>query len=165
MEIDVISVVIGILALSTFFVPIGLYQLSEKRKYKTALNKFKSAADRHGFQIDEFEVFRGGIVMGIDHQNQVLMHLMNGDETVLKFEDVQNCRFYKTQHNAITENCSLTLILEVGIAISLHDAKHVDLRLPVIKWKEENTFNDESLITQRWIRKVKSVQKPLKVIA
>ncbi|MEX0661838.1 MAG: hypothetical protein WEA58_15285 [Balneolaceae bacterium] len=163
MEIDVISIVIGIVALSTFFVPIGLYQLSEKRKLKDARSKFKSVADEHGFHSDEMEVFRGGITMGIDLQNRSLMHVKNGKETVLNLDEIQDCKFYKTQHNEPAENDTTTSIQEMGIAVSLRNTKNDDLRLPIFKGKEGNTFGDESLITQRWIRKIKSVQKPVKI--
>lgn len=158
MEIDVISIVIGIVALSTFFVPIGLYQFSEKRKLKNAKSKFISVADQHDFHIDEIEVFRGGITMGIDMQNRFLLHVKNGKETVVDLEEVQSCTFYKNQRNESTENNTQTLIQEMGIEVTLRNGRKGELRLPTFKGKEGFTFGDEPIITQRWISKIKSAK-------
>lgn len=162
MDIDVTSIVIGILALSTFFVPIVLFQLSEKRKLKNAQREFKQVASQHDFHIDEIEVFRGEITMGIDLQNRSLMHLKNGKETVVDLEEVQNCTFYKTQRNEPTENNIQTSMQEMGIAIKLRNGRNGELKLPTFRGKEGNTFGDEPVITQRWISKIKSAKTSVK---
>ncbi|CAN5327000.1 hypothetical protein BH23BAC3_BH23BAC3_35220 [soil metagenome] len=159
MEIDLTSIIIGIAALSTFFVPIGLHQFSHKRNIKKTQEYFESVAENNGLQIDHMEVLRNGIAMGIVVHRQIIIHIKNSTETLLDMKTIASCSFYKHQRKEGTQAGDLCVIQELGIQIALQNRHNRELKLILFEGKEGITFGDEDVIIRRWIDKINSVLK------
>lgn len=160
MEIDITSIIIGIAALSTFFVPIGLHQFSHKRKNKKTQHTLETAAIKNRLRIDQLEVLRGGGAICIDNQQKIVLYIKNETETVISLEDIAGCKPYNDQRKETLKDGSKAVIHEQGIQLSFQaSSKKSDVKLLFFHGKEGSTFGDEGVIIDRWIGKIKSVLK------
>lgn len=156
MDIDLTSILIGITALSTFFIPIGMHQFSQWRKMNSTRNAFKNAARNYELHIDTQEILRNGTAIGLDIPGRSLLHFKNGKETLIGLEDILSCSFFKQLHKDSENGGSGSKILTIGIQIVLNKSQTRKLNLPLFEGKEGFTFGDEERIAKEWIQKIKS---------
>ena len=159
MEIDLTSIIIGLAALSTFFVPIGLYQISQKQIIKKAKTTFDAATQKNRLQIDQMEIIRNGVGIGIDLQQQIMLHVRNGTETLTDLKNVAGCKFFKDHRKNIPGNDNGSYYQEMGIQIIFPGSQSRELKLLFFEGKEGNTFGDEEVIIHRWVKNINSVLK------
>jgi len=157
MEIDLTSIIIGIAALSTFFVPIGMYQFSQWRKLSTIRSAFEKKALLYDLNIDTSEIFRDYTAIGLDTHNRTLLHLKYGQETLIELDDVQSCSSFKKKWKQRMGDGSDLNMLSIGIQITLKTSQTRKLELPLFEGKEGFTFGDEEYITERWVKNIRSV--------
>ncbi|REL24540.1 hypothetical protein DYD21_18300 [Rhodohalobacter sp. SW132] len=156
MDIDLTSILIGITALSTFFIPIGMHQFSQWRKQSKTRNVFENAARNYGLKFDTSEILRDGTAIGIDIPNRMFLHLKSGNDTLIGLDDIQSCSFYKHQQKKRADDGSESQILIIGIQIVLKKSQTRKLNLPIFEGKEGFTFGDEERVTERWIKNIRS---------
>jgi len=156
MEIDLTSIIIGIAALSTFFVPIGMHQFSQWRNENTTRNLFENKALLYSLTIDSSEIFRSNSALGLDLLNRTLLHLKDGKETLIELDDVQNCSSFKHARKQLNNDGTELHILSLGIQISLKTSQTRKMELPLFEGKEGFTFGDEELIIERWVKTIRA---------
>lgn len=159
MEIEITSIIIGIVALSTFFIPIGLYQFSQKQIIKKARKSFDAAAEKTGLHINQMEIIRNGVAIGIDLQQQIVLHVRNGIETLTDIKNVSGCKLFKHQRKDMMGHDNSSFIQQMGILITFHKSQHKDLKLLFFEGKEGSTFGDEGVIIHRWVKNINSALK------
>lgn len=159
MEIDLTSIIIGIVALSIFFIPIGIHQFSEKNKLKKTRKTFENAAEVNSLFIDEMEVLRNGFAIGIDTQNYCILHLRNQKETIIKLENVQSCKLFKNIRSEKTVDGTKTHTVLIGIHIKFKQNQCQEMKLSLFEGNEGSAFGGEEVIIQRWIDKIHSAMK------
>ncbi|MGF1670632.1 MAG: hypothetical protein ACFCU6_09300 [Balneolaceae bacterium] len=159
METDLTSILIGLAALATFFVPIGLHELSQKQKISKARKSLLALAEKIGIHLNEIEVLRNGTAIGIDSQNKHLLYLKKGTEIILNINKVNSCKPYKNQKNELSEDGNSRTVQEMGIHISfLNGQSHKEEeKLIFFEGIEGNVAGDESIIIQRWINKINKI--------
>lgn len=156
METDITSIIIAILALSIFFVPIGLYQYSEKQKIKNTKKIFDNAAKKYGLKANDLQVLRNKMAIGIDLENHALLHVNHNNETLLDIRNIENCKLYKVQKTLPSEDGLSRTYVEMGICVMLRKGKKHKVKLPFYLDKEGNFFGDENPAIQNWISKINS---------
>lgn len=159
MEIDLLSVIIGMVALATFFVPIGLYQYSQSRKLRLIKKSFVEAADKHHLQIRDSAILRDGIAIGIDAEQHALLHVRQQESVMLKLDDIDQCRTYTDQRKHAGGDGLPATFRETGLRISLRHPHKRDLKLPLFEGKEGSTFGDEDVVVRRWKDKIHAVMR------
>jgi hypothetical protein len=159
MEIDLTSIIIGIAALSTFFVPIGMHQFSQKRKLNKTKKVFEAAAEKNGLQIHEMEVLRNGVAIGIDINQENVLYIENGNKTLIGLRKIAGCKLYKHQRKDTLADGSKAVIHEQGIQLNFHTRSNDDVVLLFFQGKEGSTYGDEGIIIERWIVKMTSALK------
>lgn len=159
MEIDIVSIIIGIASLATFFVPIGLYQLSVKRKKHSLQTVFKGAVEKNALHIDESDFLRNEIAIGIDLQKKIILHVHKGIDTLLDIRTMKSCRSYKQERREKAENGSLTITLEMGIQIAHRHGTNLDVKVPLFQAREGSVYGDESIIINKWVNKMNALIK------
>ncbi|MEX0944942.1 MAG: hypothetical protein WDZ38_04650 [Balneolaceae bacterium] len=159
MEIDLTSIIIGIVALSTFFIPIGIHEFSQKFKLKKTRKSFDDAAKVYDLHIDNMEVLRNGFAIGIDTQNHCILHLKNQKETVIELDDIQNCKLFKDLRSETADDGTKLHTVRMGIHIIFKQNRSLEIKLPLFEGKEGSIFGDEEATIQRWIYKIHSVLK------
>jgi hypothetical protein len=157
METDLTSVIIGLASLAIFMLPIGYYQLHEKKMTKDAKKQFLKRADDLGFQAGDFEVLRNGATIGIGKNLEELLYVNRNQYHLVELTDVVNCSNYKNHMKDLgSEN---DVIQQVGIRIKLR--KGLDVKLSVFEGKEGTMVGDEQIIVRRWIDRINSAHKKL----
>lgn len=156
METDLTSIIIGIAALSTFFIPIGMYKISQRRKLRTTLHLFRNFALNYGLRIDDVDILRDGIAIGIDFQNKILLHVIDRRETLMDLSDVQSCSLFKHQRKVTGDDGTVKHILTSGIQVKLIKSQTRELQLPLFIRKGGGTFGDEEIVIHKWIVKIKT---------
>lgn len=159
MEIDLTSIIIGIAALSTFFIPIGIHQFSQKNKVKKTRKSFEEAAEVYSLHIDDMEVLRNGLAIGIDTQNHCILHLSDQKETMIELDDVQSCKLFKDLRRETTVDGTKTHTVLFGIHIKFKQNQNLGLKLSLFEGNEGSVFGGEEVIIQRWIDKIHSAMK------
>jgi hypothetical protein len=159
MEIDLTSVIIGIAALSTFFIPIGIHQFSQKYKFKKTRKSFDDAAKVYDLHIDDMEILRNGFAIGINTQQHCILHLNNQKESIIELDDVQNCKLFKDLCSEIADNGTKIHTVRMGIHIKFKHNRSLEIKLPLFEGKEGSIFGDEEVTIHRWIYKIHSVLK------
>ncbi|SRR6056297_1349617 len=157
METDLISVIIGLASLAIFMLPIGYYQIHEKKKTKDVKKQFIKRADDLGFQAGDFEIFRNRASIGIGKNHEELLYVNRNQYHLIELTDVINCSNYKShKKDSGSEN---GVIQQVGIRIKLR--KGMDVKLPVYEGREGTMIGDEHIIVRRWIDRINSAHKKL----
>jgi len=157
METDLISVIIGLASLAIFMLPIGYYQIHEKKKTKDVKKQFIKRADDLGFQAGDFEILRNRASIGIGKNHEELLYVNRNQYHLIELTDVINCSNYKShKKDSGSEN---GVIQQVGIRIKLR--KGMDVKLPVYEGREGTMIGDEHIIVRRWIDRINSAHKKL----
>lgn len=159
MEIDLTSIIIGIAALSTFFIPIGIHQFSQMNKFKNTRKSFDNAAKLYSLHIDDMEVLRNGIAIGIATENNCILHLKNQKETIIELHDVQSGKPFKNLRSETAGDGIKTNTVEMGIHIKFKQNQISDMKLPLFEGNEGSIFGDEDITIHRWIDKINSAMK------
>jgi len=157
METDLTSVIIGLALLAIFMLPIGYYQLQEKKKTKDDKKQFLKRAGDLGFQAGDFEILRSRASIGLGKNHEELLYVKGNQYQLIELADIVNCTNYKNHKKDLGSNDSV--IQQVGIRIKLR--KGLDARLPIFEGKEGTMIGDEQLVVQRWIDRINSAHKEL----
>lgn len=160
METDLTSILIGLASLATFLLPIGYYQLREKKSLKEAKKLFLKKADDIGFQADDIEVFRNRAAIGFDKNHEELLYVSGNQHQLIKLTDVVDCTIYKNLKKDPESDGSV--FQQTGVRIKLH--KGLDANLPIFEGREGTMIGDEKMIIQRWIGKINTANKEVSVI-
>jgi len=152
METDLTSIIIGLASLATFFVPIGYYELHEKKSLKEARKRFLKKASEIGFQTVDVKILRNHAAMGIGKNNEQLLYVHGNQYELVEIADVVNLCMYK-RNNKNSEN---EVFQQIGVRLNLH--KGVSVELPVFEGKEGTLIGDERIIVQHWIGKINTAQ-------
>ncbi|MDZ7719724.1 MAG: hypothetical protein U5K72_12980 [Balneolaceae bacterium] len=96
MKVDLPSLIIGILALATFFVPITWYQISEKIKEKRLNNELTQYAQKENLTLTNTEIWSDHYALGIDKKCKKLVYLNQSEnkdqKKVVDLSKVQKCK-------------------------------------------------------------------------
>jgi hypothetical protein len=156
METDLTSVIIGLASLAIFMLPIGYYQLHEKKKTNDAKKQFLKRAADIGFQAGDFEILRNSASIGIGKNHEELLYVNRNQYHLVELTDVVNCSNYKNHKKVGSEN---GVIQQVGIRIKLR--KGLDVKLPFFEGAEGTMIGDEHIIVRRWIDRINAALKKL----
>ncbi|WP_322570371.1 hypothetical protein [Rhodohalobacter sp.] len=157
METDLTSVIIGLASLAIFLLPIGYYQLHEKKSLKEAKKKFLKKADDLAFQAGDLEVLRNRASIGIGKNHEELLYVNGNQFQLIELSDVVKCSNYKSHKKDLDSDDGV--IQQIGIRIKL--LKGLDVKLPIYEGKEGTMVGDENVITQRWISRINLAHKEL----
>lgn len=157
METDLTSIIIGLASLAVFLVPIGYYQLHEKKGLKEVKKLFLKKADDLGFQTGDIEILRNHAAIGMDKNHEELLYLNGNQFELIELADVVHCSIYSNHKKDLDSGDGV--IQQIGIHMKLQ--KGLSIKLPIFEGKEGTLFGDERLITQHWIGKINSAHNEL----
>lgn len=157
METDLSSIIIGLASLATFLVPIGYYQLREKKVLKEAKKQFLKKADDLGFQTGDIEILRNRAAIGLDKNHEELLYLHGNQFEMIELADVVHCSIYSNHKKDLDSDDGV--IQQIGIHMKLQ--KGLGIKLPIFEGKEGTLVGDERLIAQNWVGKINSAHNEL----
>ena len=154
METDLTSIIIGLASLATFFVPIGYYELHEKKSLKEARKRFLKKASEIGFQTVDVKILRNHAAMGIGKNNEQLLYVHGNQYELIEIANVVDSSIYKSQKKSRKNGNDLSH--QIGIRLKLQKGESV--KLPVFEGKQGTLIGDERIIVQHWIGKINTAQ-------
>lgn len=151
METDITSIIIGVVAMSTFIIPIGIHELTQRNKSRKTRKTLYAAAAIHDLQIDEMEVLRNGIAIGMDTQKRCILHINKNSENVIHLKDIQSCRIFKDSFTEAADDDTKIIYQSMGIHITFNKHHGKELKLPLFAEKDGATFGGDEVSIRKWI--------------
>jgi hypothetical protein len=156
MEIEISSIIIGVIFLSTFFIPIFWYQISEKRNQKNDALKLKAAASEHNFTISDYDIWGNGYAIAIDKENFRVLFMEPGQDlkpviTLMALDKILHCRPFSEARNVKIGSHNQTVIDRTGIVLHIGKEK---MKLHFFDGTKGKTLLSELELTQKWSAKL-----------
>lgn len=159
METDIASIVIGLASIATFLVPIGYYQMKEKKGVKTAKRQFIAVAEDLGFQPVEVVVLRNLAAIGLGKNGEKLLYVNKSKRELIEIVNIDQSVFYKSTQSEHRQNGEPQMLQELGIRLKMRTDS--DIKLPVFEGRDGTQIGDERIIVQGWIQKIESAKREL----
>lgn len=153
MEIDITSVIIGLISLATFALPIGYDQIKVKRSKQHAEQQFLKTASDLEFKHESFEVLQNKAAVGLSLPKDKLLYVKSTDD--YKFFELRNvisCSPYKSDSMTTDKDGHRQTWKEMGIKVSFRNSG--DIRLPVFEGRDGTQQGIESLYIERWMSNI-----------
>jgi hypothetical protein len=154
MEIDITSIIIAVVGLSTFFVPIAYDKHKKKSQSKQHLSKFMQDAVDQNIQITEYDVWHEKNIIGIDKTSGFVAYRnelsANPETVVIDLSEVQRCRRYKTDRSVIMQGKTVLVTDKVGLLFTFKDQKKADLKLIFYSAVNGTALSVEIPLSEKW---------------
>jgi hypothetical protein len=160
MEIDLTSIIIGIIALSIFFVPIFYYEVYKKRASKKFDKYFTEVARSHDLTLSQHDTWRDRYAIGFDENAGKVIHLRkkNGqDETVLiDLSGIKKCRISKADDKIKTPKGVIKRTSRIDLSLAYRNASKTDKLLEFYRGESGDELRGEMALAEKWSRMISS---------
>lgn len=154
MEIEISSIIIGILSLATFFIPILYSQRRQKSLHTKMFAKFMEVAANQQLNITRSDTPGGRYAIGLDEIQDKLLYLDetgdSGQRVVIDLKDVRSVKQVNIQHGVKTHVGSTTVIDRLGIKITYRNHQIHDKTLLFYEGKSGLPLGNELELMRRW---------------
>lgn len=154
MEIEISSIIIGILSLATFFIPILYSQKKQKSLHTKMLAKFLEIAANHQLNITINDTPGGRYAIGLDETQQKLLYIDetgdSGHRVIIDLKDVRSVKQINIQHSVKTHVGSTTVIDRLGIKLAFRNHQLNDNILLFYVGKNGLPLGNELELVRRW---------------
>lgn len=164
MEIEISSIIIGILSLATFFIPILYSQRKQKSLHKKMFTNFLKIAGNYQLNITISDTPGGRYAIGLDENQDKLLYLDEsvdpGQRVLIDLKDVRSVKQVNIQHNVKTHAGFTTVIDRLGIKLIIHNHQLSDKTLLFYEGKSGLPLGNELDLIRKWelivVQKLKS---------
>lgn len=161
MDIDISSIIIGIIALSFFFVPVIYFEYFKKRSAKKFTALFKDEAQKNGIDLSQFDVWRDRYGIGINSNANKLFYLnqksgQNETRTV-DLDAIKKCIIAKDDERIKTAKGNLRLTTRVDLLFEHIKSTQPDTTLEIFKGENGDSVRDEVQLAEKWSKRVNSL--------
>lgn len=154
MEIDLTSVIIAIVGLSTFFVPIAFDKHKKNNQSKKHLSQFIQDTKHQNIQITEYDIWHEKNIIGIDKTSGFVAHrneLTAKPETVfIELSEVQRCKMFKSDRSVIMQGKTLLVTDKVGLLFIHKNLKKPDKKLIFYDAGRGPALSVEIPLSEKW---------------
>lgn len=154
MDIDLTSIIIGIIALAFFFVPVIYYEYIKKRSTKKITAFFKEEALKRNIQLTQSDVWRDRYGIGVDSNTHKLIYFKkNKDQDeflVIDLKEIKKCRISKEDKRVKTEKGNLSITTKVALLCEHVRSASMDITLELYKGDKDNSVRDEIALAEKW---------------
>lgn len=160
MEIDLYSVVIGVIALASFIVPIVYIEYYKNRDSRKLTEHFTKAAQEKSLRLSQFDVWHGRYAIGLDTRAKTVIYLYkrNGKEEVvlLDLTELKRCRISKEEDVSETGERSRRAPTRIDLRIGYLNPHKNDVTLEFYHRENGDTVRDELILAEKWSEIVRS---------
>jgi hypothetical protein len=160
MEIDLSSIIIGIIALSFFFVPVIYFEYYKKRGTKKFTSHFNQVAQKNSLDLAQYDVWRDQYGIGIDIGAKKIMYLnqKNGqdDTVILNLPELKKCRISKEDHRIKTPGGDRRITTRVALQIEFLSPEKKDISVEFYKGENGDSVRDEVNLAAKWSKMINS---------
>jgi hypothetical protein len=163
MDIDLSSIIIGIIALSFFIVPVIYFEYFKKHTTKKFTAYFNEIAQNNGVKLSQFDIWRDSYAIGIDSDAKQILYLKrkNGqDETqFVDLSEVNKCRVSKDDERIKTPNGEQRVTTQIDLQIEFKNPEKPHLTITFYNGKNGDSVRDEVTLADKWSRLINSKLK------
>lgn len=160
MEIDLSSIIIGIIALSFFFVPIIYFEYYKKRATKKFAAHFNQVAQKNSLELSQYEVWRDQYGIGIDTAAKTILYhkLKNGKENtvLLDLSELKRCRISKEDDRIKTPDGDRRITTRVDLQIEFLSPEKTGVSVEFYKGENGDSVRDEVILAEKWSKMINS---------
>jgi hypothetical protein len=160
MEIDLSSIIIGIIALSFFFVPVIYFEYYKKRGTKKFTAHFNQVAQKNSLDLAQYDVWRDQYGIGIDIGAKKIMYLKqkNGqdDTVILNLPELKRCRISKEDNRIKTPSGDRRITTRVDLHIEFLSPEKTDVSVEFYKGENGDSVRDEVILAEKWSKMINS---------
>lgn len=160
MDIDLSSVIISILALSSFFVPIYYSEVYKKRTSKTFEAYFMDQARQHNISLAQYDSWRDYYAIGMDENagNVCYLKKKNGQNhfRMVALSGIKKCRVSKTDSKVKTPNGEQKVTNRVELAFMYENSDKADEILEFYTDEYGDTLRNEVPLAGKWSSMINS---------
>lgn len=154
MDIDLISIIIAIVALSFFFVPVLYFEYYKKRATKKFNAYFNEIAQKNSLNLSQFDVWRDQYAIGIDTRAKKILYLKHKkgqDKTlVLDLSELKRCRISKENDRIKTPNGDRRLTTRVDLQYEFLNPKKSEITVEFYKGENGDSVRGEVSLAEKW---------------
>lgn len=155
MDIDITTIVLSILALSTFIIPILYSEVFRKRAAKQFEKQFIELGEQKGLNLTRYDAWRKSYAIGLDEGKSKLFYLRkNGssDETLaLDLGKTTRAKVSRAEKNIKTASGKTTYVSRVDLVISENGNSQ---KLEFFRGDDGKTLMDEISLAEKWSRTI-----------
>jgi hypothetical protein len=156
MEIDLGTVITGLIIVGICVLPFAFAFLSGKNKEKKMLDALTEMAIQQGCKIHTNE-FCGDFVMGIDEvKNYVFFHKLGKEKTLSTFvnlRDIISCSVHKVTKIENMKHQKISIVESVDLVFKSKSA-HQDLIFGLFNFEENSRLTGELAFADSWSKKL-----------
>jgi len=160
MDIDLFSIILGIIALSFFFVPVIYFEYFKKRTTKKLTSHFNDIAKTKNLNLSQVDVWSDKYAIGVDTIANQLMYLkqINGeDETLLiELHDVKSCRISKEVEGTKTQKGSQRGLKKIYLQIDFLSPEKNQEIISFYDEKNGDSVREEITLADKWSKLINS---------
>lgn len=164
MKVDLPSVIIGICALATFFVPIAWYHISEKIKVKKLTEELTQFAQEEKITLSSHEVWGDCYALGIDQKNKILLYFKQDEKNEKKIKidlsEVENCKVSNDTRTIRNPKGNTSVINNIRLLFHYRTPKK-GASLEIYDGENGKTLTSEISIANKWARTINSMLKTI----
>lgn len=154
MEIDLSSIIVGIIALSFFFVPIAYYQISQKRSINKLNDTLKQIASKHQISLTKSEIWSAAYGIGIDEISKKIIYFKQEasvtKEVVLSLKEIEKVKIIKTSKTLKNGSQSTTVTDIVGLSFQNKKIPASEVFFEFYNYASGRLMNNETALAERW---------------
>lgn len=160
MEIDLSSIIIGIIALSFFFLPVFYFEYYKKRATKKFTVHFNQVAQKNSLDLAQYDVWRDQFGIGIDTEAKKIMYYKqkNGQENtvILDLSEIKKCRISKEDDRIKTPDGDRRITTRVDLHIEFLSPEKTDVSVEFYKGESGDTVSEEVMFSEKWSKLINS---------
>jgi hypothetical protein len=160
MEIDLSSIIIGIIALSFFFVPIIYFEYYKKRATKKFTAHFNQVAQKNSLDLSEYDVWRDQYGIGIDTGAKTILYhkQKNGQENtvLLELSELKRCRISKEDDRIKTPGGDRRITTRIDLQIEFFSPEKTGVSVEFYNGENGESVRDEVILAEKWSKMINS---------
>ena len=153
MKVDIASIIIAILSLSTFLVPIAWYQISQKKITKKLTNELLFLAKQDNLTLSEQEIWGDNCALGLDKKAKKLLYVrleeQESQRDIIDLSEIEKCKVSNGTKHGITQTIRLQLYNQ--------NSQKGLTNLEIYDQENGKSLTSEISIANRWAHAVNSV--------
>lgn len=164
MKIDIVSLIIAALGLASFFVPIGWYQITQKRKTKKLTDELFQFAKDNNINLTSHEVWGNCYAIGIDHETKKLLYFKHNEKTdkkvVIDLAEIEKCKVSNITKTFRTQRESFGVTNNIRLVFHYRNPKKDPTFLEIYDGEYGKTLTTEISVANKWARTINAECKP-----
>lgn len=163
MDTDITTMVIVIIASSTFLVPIGYFEFYKKRAANKFAATFKKVSKNNSLNLTQYDVWNDHYGIGIDAAaKKMIYHNQKNGQAVTVVHDlpqIKRCRVVKVDTHIMMPDGDRSIPTRVNLQMEFLSPEKKPVSVEFYKGEIGDYVRDEVLLAEKWTKIINSKSK------